>query len=191
MDSALDEFSKHGYGASSINNVCGAQDISKGIIYHYFDTKDALFLACVGECFELLTGHILAKMNTEQGTVEQQLERYFTVRTDFFNEHPVYRRIFCEAVITPPGHLIDKIKELRREFDALNIEILERLLAPVPLRSDITKAEVMEVFREFQDFINAQFHMKDIDAQEFENREKSCLKALSILLYGIIERREF
>ena len=49
MDSALKEFSERGYGASSVNNICVAEDISKGIIYHYFDSKDALFLACVEE----------------------------------------------------------------------------------------------------------------------------------------------
>ena len=49
LDSALDEFSKQGYGASSINAVCATQDISKGIIYHYFKTKDDLFLSCVEE----------------------------------------------------------------------------------------------------------------------------------------------
>ena len=54
MDSALAEFSGQGYGASSVNNICSAQGISKGIIYHYFKTKDELFLACVEECFSLL-----------------------------------------------------------------------------------------------------------------------------------------
>ena len=45
MDSALAEFSGQGYGASSVNTICSAQGISKGIIYHYFKTKDELFLA--------------------------------------------------------------------------------------------------------------------------------------------------
>ena len=58
MDSALAEFSKQGYGASSVNTICAAQDLSKGIIYHYFKTKDDLYLACVEECFELLTQYL-------------------------------------------------------------------------------------------------------------------------------------
>ena len=40
LDGALSEFSEQGYGASSINALCSAQGISKGIIYHYFKTKD-------------------------------------------------------------------------------------------------------------------------------------------------------
>ncbi len=189
MDSALAEFSAQGYGASSINHVC-TDDLSKGIIYHYFDTKDDLFLACVGECFDLLTSFIRTHMQPEQGTAEEQLERYFTARMVFFREHPVYQRIFCEAVITPPAHLRTGIQKRKQEFDALNAQILERLLAPVSLRPNITKADVIETFRQFQDFINARHQMTGTDPLEFEAREQSCRQALNILLYGVIAGEE-
>ena len=189
MDSALAEFSAQGYGASSINHVC-TDDLSKGIIYHYFDTKDDLFLACVGECFDLLTGFIRTHMQPEQGTAEEQLERYFTARMVFFREHPVYQRIFCEAVITPPAHLRTGIQKRKQEFDALNAQILERLLAPVPLRPNITKADVIETFRQFQDFINANDQAAVVDPREFCLRDQRCKKALEILLYGVIDRED-
>ena len=190
MDSALKEFSERGYGASSVNNICVAEDISKGIIYHYFDSKDALFLACVEECFKMLTEHIRTKIRLTDGTVELQLEDYFAARMILFREHPLYQRIFCEAVITPPSHLIAEIQTKKKEFDELNIQIMEQLLESLPLRTDFTKAEVIDTFHQFQDFINARYPMAEIDTQEFEKREKSCRRALNILLYGIIERRE-
>ncbi|SCJ76013.1 Rut operon repressor [uncultured Eubacterium sp.] len=190
MDSALNEFSRKGYGASSINNICAAQGISKGIIYHYFETKDALFLACIEECFRLLTDEINVKMQKTQENLEQGLEEYFAVRMSFFREHPVYQRIFCEGIITPPAHLRAEIQTIKQEFDNLNITIIKRLLKPVPLRSAITQDEVIEMFREFQDFINARYQMNDIDRLEFEMRERYCQKALNILLYGVIERSD-
>ena len=95
MDSALNEFSKQGYGASSINTICSAQGISKGIIYHYFKTKDDLFLACVEECFCLLTEYLRSKMQDAESDTERQLEEYFAVRMSFFTEYPIYQRIFC------------------------------------------------------------------------------------------------
>ena len=55
MDSALAEFAANGYGGSSVNTICAAQGISKGIVYHYFESKDELYLACVEECFQCLT----------------------------------------------------------------------------------------------------------------------------------------
>ena len=190
MDSALSEFSRQGYGASSINAICASQDISKGIVYHYFKTKDDLFLSCVGECFDRLTEYLRAHVQLECGSTEARLETYFAARLAFFEEHPVYQRIFCEVVMTPPAHLKAGIQERTREFNALNLRILEQLLAPVALRSDITKSEVIETFQQFQDFINAKSQMTDAAQPGFEAHESSCKKALHILLYGVIEREE-
>lgn len=189
MDSALAEFSSQGYGASSINTICAAQDISKGIIYHYFETKDILYLACVEECFQQLTEYIRANISYEDTSIEKQLEKYFTLRTCFFQTHPVYQRIFCEAVISPPAHLNAEIQRCKQDFDILNIQILRQLLNPVSLRPDISKEEVIETFRQFQDFINIRYQMTDLNGHTFETREENCLKALNILLYGVIQRK--
>ena len=189
MDGALSEFSRNGYGAGSLNNICSAQGISKGIIYHYFETKDDLFLACVDECFCLLTDHIERKMKQAYQSLEQGLEEYFTVRMGFFQEHPVYQRIFCEAIITPPVHLREEIQTRKHRFDCMNVDILSQLLEPVSLRASITKEDVIETFKEFQDFMNARGQMTGAELMEFEEREKHCKKVLNILLYGVIERK--
>ncbi len=189
MDSALAEFAQQGYGASSVNTICAAEGISKGIIYHYFKTKDDLYLACVEECFGQLTEFL--KANTpEQGAVEAQLEGYFATRVDFFRAHPVYQPIFCEAVISPPMHLTAEIQTRKQSFDDLNITILENLLQPLPLRPGVTMAEVVDTFRQFQDFINANDQTSGMNTQEFNLRDQRCKKALDILLYGVIARED-
>lgn len=190
MDSALLEFSEQGYGASSINTICATDGISKGIIYHYFKTKDDLYLACVEECFRSLTEHLKSHIIRQYSSLEEQMECYFSARTTFFRKHPVYQRIFCEAVISPPTHLRSEIQKRKQAFDKLNVEILEQLLEPVALRPHITKAEVIETFRQYQDFINAKYQMTALNMQEFEMRDETCHKALNILLYGVIERKE-
>lgn len=188
MDSALREFSQKGYGGSSINTICATQNISKGIVYHYFETKDALYLACMEECFSRLTEYVRVNFMAEQGGMEERLEKYFTVRMAFFRTNPVYRRIYCEAVITPPAHLSTEIRMCRQEFDAFNIQILEQLLTSISLRTGISKAEAIETFRQFQDFIHVRYQVTDANGQLFEAHEEDCRKMLSILLYGVIER---
>ena len=190
MDSALAEFSAQGYGGSSINTICAAQDISKGIVYHYFETKDALFLACVEECFHRLTDYIQANLSPEGLSPEARLRDYFVLRSSFFRQAPAYQRIFCDAVIAPPAHLQGKIQARKKDFDALNLKILEDILTPLSLRPDISKADVIETFRQFQDFVNIRSQMTDPDGKVFEAREESCHRALNILLYGVIMREE-
>lgn len=190
MDSALTEFFKKGYGASSINTICSAENISKGIIYHYFSTKDDLFLACVEECFTLLTEYLKTGLCSEEEGAAERLEEYFSVRMDFFRENPVYQRIFCEAVITPPEHLRSGIQKRKQGFDLLNDQILEQILESVALRPQVTKDEVVDMFRRFQDFINANRQIVEFSRKEFEIHEENCRKAVDILLYGVVNKGE-
>lgn len=190
LNYAIAEFSKHGYGASSVNEICANEDISKGIIYHYFKTKDDLYLTCVEECFTMLTDYLKTHFKLTNASAHEQLENYFNIRMDFFHEFPIYQPIFCEAVINPPQSLKSQIHDKKRTFDQLNAEILSNLLKNVPLNPNISKEDVVDTFRHYQDFINAKYQMIDINQDEFEQRDEYCKKALYILLYGIIERKE-
>ena len=190
LDSALTEFAEQGYRAGSVNTISSAEGLSKGIIYHYFPTKEALYLACVEECFELLTSYLKDYAMAEGGTAEKQLEAYFNTRLAFFMNYPVYQRIFCDAVISPPPHLEEAIREKKAGFDRLNIDILNRLLEPVSLRPDLTKKDVVDTFRQYQDYINAKFRMAGTEKIDIREHEENCRRALGILLYGVIERKE-
>lgn len=190
MDSALQEFAQKGYGASSVNTICSAQNISKGIIYHYFKSKDDLYLACIEECFLKLTEYLGAVLVAEDQPVEKQMEQYFSARIAFFREHPVYQPLFCEAVVSPPAHLKQEILLRRQAFDDQAIDTLTRLLEDISPCLEVTRDDVVETFREFQDFINAKYQFAHLSEEEFQKREQSCLKVVKILLYGVIARRE-
>ena len=190
MDSALTEFSNQGYGVSSINTICATENISKGIVYHYFATKDDLYLACIEECFQQLTAYIRSKFSIEGYSIEKNLSHYFSLRTHFFQEHPIYQHLFCEAIITPPTHLKTEIQNRKQEFDLLNNQILKQLLSFVSLRDDISIEHITEIFRQFQDFINIRYQMTDLDSHTFEMREENCQRALNIFLYGVILRKD-
>lgn len=190
LESALAEFSEQGYGASSVNTISNVEGLSKGIIYHYFPTKDDLYLACVEECFQMLTDHLQSHTNMEGQTAEERLEQYFRVRLDFFEQNPQYQRIFCDAVIMPPAHLEASIQEKKAPFDRFNIDSLNRMLEPVSLRSDLSREDVVDTFRQYQDYINARYQMTGSEKIDIRDHEESCRRALRILLYGVVERKE-
>ena len=190
LESALAEFAEQGYGASSVNTISNGEGLSKGIIYHYFPTKDDLYLACVEECFQMLTGHLQSHTNMEGQTAEERLEQYFRVRLDFFEQNPQYQRIFCDAVIMPPAHLEASIQEKKAPFDRFNIDSLNLMLEPVSLRSDLSREDVVDTFRQYQDYINARYQMTGSEKIDIRDHEESCRRALRILLYGVVERKE-
>ncbi|MEG0272570.1 MAG: TetR/AcrR family transcriptional regulator [Hydrogenoanaerobacterium sp.] len=186
--SAFDEFGKQGYGLSSVNTICTAGDISKGILYHYFKDKDELYLVCIKELFDSLAEHLQNELSNIDGTKEIRLERYFDARLRFFRENPLYHKLFCDVIVAPPAHLAQAISKIKADFDALNISVLTELLQSAKLRSDITIQSAVETFRLYQDFTNARYQMEPAEALDLEKHEKICKRSLSILLYGVIER---
>ncbi|MGN1053982.1 MAG: TetR/AcrR family transcriptional regulator [Erysipelotrichaceae bacterium] len=185
INAALNEYQENGYGESSINNICNHENLSKGIVYHYFDSKDALYLTCVRECFNELTAYMRKNLSPIRN-IEDGLNNYFHIRQSFFLEHTQYERIFKEALMHTPKQLKSQIEECRRDFDDFNIHYLTELLKDVKLRSDLNIEDVVDTLRHYQDYINASYS-HDINLKTHENR---CLKALNILLYGIIERKD-
>lgn len=190
IDSALLEFSEKSYGEASLNTVCTIGNISKGIIYHYFKDKDELYLVCVKECFDALTSYLSSTVTAIPTPIEKALESYFDERIAFFASRPLYLKLFCSVMMTPPNHLQGEIAEIKEEFDTLNITVLNRILFNVKLRRDITRNEVVEVFREYQDFVNTRFQMQTFNDVTLNEHEKRCSRSLKILLYGVIMREE-
>ena len=186
IDSAKREFAEKGYGGSSVNTICASGDISKGVLYHYFRDKDEIYLTCVRSCFDELTDCLRREVGNRAGDVPQRLERYFQTRVAYFSEHPDEQRLFCDAVVSPPAHLEAEIAGCRGAFDAFNIEVLGAILDSAPLRGDVTREEIVDTFRFYQDFVNANTRREESAAQ----RERSCSRALSIFLYGVISREE-
>lgn len=188
IENATKEFAYQGYGLSSVNNICNEGGISKGNLYHYFKNKDELYLACLKECFDSLTVAIRKGASDMQGSADECLERYFDTRVAFFKENPKKLALFCGAVIAPPSHLKNDIEKIKADFDALNVSVLTALLEKVPLRKGITMDEVVDVFRLYQDFINARYQMESLVPDGWERHEQVCRRSLYVLLYGVAER---
>ena len=189
MDAALKEFGEKSYGEASLNTVCKEGEVSKGIIYHYFKDKDDLYLACVKDCFEVLTVYLREHVRGDGDSVEEVLKQYFDTRMVFFHENPEYRKLFYSAVITPPPHLVEAVSEIRGEFDALNVSVLTGLLEKVPLRAGMSIDEVIRIFGMFQDLVNTRYQTETYNQMDIGEHEKLCGQILEILLYGVIERR--
>lgn len=188
VHSALIEFSKEGYRGGSINDICQIGGVSKGIIYHYFETKDELYLTCVEECFTRLSEVVGRDLNLYKKNVEDALEEYFARRREFFIANPLYRNIFLEASLLPYEKLQKKIEEKRSSFDEQNKKILYQILAKEKLRSGFTIDDAIDVFRDFQGYANKTSTLET--EEEFQKHEERIRKALNIFLYGVVAKKK-
>ncbi|WP_456284372.1 TetR/AcrR family transcriptional regulator [Microbacterium sp. JZ70] len=49
LRAAAAEFAEHGFSGARINRIAQLADVNKQLIYHYFDSKDGIYAAVLGE----------------------------------------------------------------------------------------------------------------------------------------------
>jgi AcrR family transcriptional regulator len=161
LSAAMKEFGAKGYEGASLNHICET-GIAKGLLYHNYENKDALFLACVDECFHTLTEYL---KNADIGT---DLHQYAQARLTFFRGHENEARLFFESVLQPPVSLKDQISKARAPFDAFNRELCSRILDTTILRPDITKEDAIQYFGLLQEMFNGYFSSPAVSGFSFD-----------------------
>ncbi len=190
LAAAAREFALHGLEAASINAICQDGGISKGSLYHYFPSKEALYLACVKESLEGLTAGIRRGLKAASGRPEDLTDAYFDARKQYFREHPDSGILFCRCMAVSDPATREKVLSLRRELDELNREVIRRAFEGRKIRRDITREEAGELFRMLEEMWNSENLDQPDDAEKMKKKEIYCRKMITVFFYGVLERND-
>lgn len=188
LAAALEESGRRSYDAASVNSICEAGQIPKGLIYHNFKGKDELYLQCVKACYDEMTKSLKAQP-FEIRDAKESLQNFLLVRQRFFQENPNYANIFFNAVLQPPRHLIPALTQLRSGFDAFFRQYYLAVLDCLTLRDRITKEMALEYFLSVSEMFNRYFQKKADQMGDYreliEDHEGRLSAIFDIMLYGV------
>ena len=184
LEHAFAEFAAQGYLGASVNAICASGSISKGLLYHYYADKDALYLACVEACFQELTAALTDSLSAQTVTPDQ----YFDARLRYFEAHPQHQRLFCDAVINPPPHLRGALAACRAPFDALNETLLTAILQKETLAEGISIPDAIRQLRILEDCVSTSLKNAEQGEQQAEQHNRLCRQTFHTMLYGLIAR---
>lgn len=94
LDTALNLFSDSGFHATSISKIAQEAGISKGLMYNYFESKEALLFAIVDE----ISTDIMDMMNPDHDDeiTTQEMKDFFTLIFDSLNEKREHWKLFFQ-----------------------------------------------------------------------------------------------
>ncbi|MEP6733341.1 MAG: TetR/AcrR family transcriptional regulator [bacterium] len=90
LDAALSVFAERGYRNTRLEEVAEAAGVTKGTIYHYFDTKEELLLRAIEHYHERGFGQLEALLADQQGPASARIRLF--VRKGFGGGDPVRRK---------------------------------------------------------------------------------------------------
>lgn len=138
-------FAEHGYTGTSITMIADACGVSKALMYHYYNSKDAVL-------FDLLADHLQHLVNVVEAaarSAEDGTERLFAISAALLEayrgadaEHQV--QIASLKLLPPPQQ--NQLKEMERQLVAIVSDAIALAIPSVADRRDMLKPLTMSLF---------------------------------------------
>ena len=114
---ALELFALKGYHATSISQIADKADISKGLLYNYYQNKEQLLNAVVMKVFDEIMR--IVQMNVEL-PAEEQIEKMIILTINHLKENITFWRLYLFLI-----HQSDVLLKLSDVWEKMRDEYME------------------------------------------------------------------
>lgn len=193
LAAAIEAFGTCGYDGASTNQICAAAGLSKGLLFHYFKSKENLYMAVVKRCLQDFADEFREHQLEDERDL-QALAKFYRLQADFFSEHPDYYYILTQIPVNQSEPMKEFMEKCREEFvNAVSLG-LRLYLGRVKVRPGVDREVALElliatVFRLEEHYIVAANH-REIPLEELSRQmEQRFLAEVNIISYGILSSR--
>ena len=128
IQAALDVFASRGYHGATVDDIVAASRTSKGAFYHYFPSKQGIFLELLDQLADMMEAGVEAAIGAEQGALAK-VEGALRVVLEVASAHRELARILLiEAAALGPQFEQSRLG-IHRRFAGLIQRHLERAMA--------------------------------------------------------------
>lgn len=142
---ALELFGRKGYFNTSISDIAKAAGVSKGLMYNYFESKDALLAAIIQEAIEVGERLIEDAMRPEWSAYEQ-LEQMTKNSINLIKSNSHYWKLMISLAFQPDAlkTLEPVLKRKEQETMSKTVAIFEGLRLDDPFKELMFYGAIMD-----------------------------------------------
>ena len=136
LDAAVRAFAKKGYHACRVSDIAEEAGVAYGLVYHYFESKDAVLESIFREMWGMMVAAINAIEEIEESPREQ-LRKSCAIVLRTWRDYPDVVRVLVREVARSGEQLQREVEEIAHAFEALR-RIVERGQEQNVFRRDIS-----------------------------------------------------
>lgn len=176
-------FNEYGYDGTSISDISKSTEMSRGILYHYFQNKDKLYLHCAKKCIDEFRIYIKANFTEEKRGKEAALA-LLNLQQNFLKIHPQYRVLSYNTLALRPPHLSAELTEIREELRKDNAIAFEGAFKDVKFGKGVTLDDALHFLSLLQN--NAVCALDILSDIENANAQKEAIfRTATIFINGL------
>lgn len=88
LNAAIKEFAKKGYKNTATDEIVKEANISKGALFHYFNSKKGLFLFLYDYTLEILMNEFFGKIDLDEKDILKRLQQVLLIQFMLVNKYP-------------------------------------------------------------------------------------------------------
>lgn len=175
---AMQEFLEKGFKSASLRNIVKIAGVTTGAFYGYYNSKEELFEALVGEQYDYIMSRFCrAQQEFADLPPEEQPDNLTDISGACMHDMLVYaydhlnefKIILCKSEGTRFSNLIDEMAEVETKGTHDYLEILKRLGRPSPPIDE--RLEHMLITGMFKTFFELIIHEMPLEKAEYYLKE--------------------
>lgn len=130
-------FARHGYDRASMTGAAQHCGVSKALIYHYYDSKEALL-------FDILQAHLSDLLDEVQGAQPQGLPGLIPAILSAYEHADAEHKLQLDALTTLPPEMQEPLVDLQRHLVSIMSSAIQQ--ERPDLTGDRLRAVTMSIF---------------------------------------------
>lgn len=114
LNAALKEFAKKGYKNATTDEIVKEAKISKGALFHYFNSKKDLFLFLYDHTLQILMNEFFEKIDLDEKDILKRLRQVLLIEFKLVNKYPEMME-FVKTVNFEDSNVVKNNLELRNK----------------------------------------------------------------------------
>jgi AcrR family transcriptional regulator len=145
INAAIKEFAQKGYDSASTNEIVKEAGISKGLLFHYFQSKKQLFFFLFDYCYNLVADEFYKKVDLTERDFFKRIRQAVHIKMDLQTKYPDILTFIQEAFMQESPEIKDEFDKKKLELNAINIGIIYDGIDLSKFRDDVDVQKILKV----------------------------------------------
>ncbi len=191
MSASLEEFSEFGFDKASTDRVSQRAKVSKGLIFHYFGSKENLYMTTMNKCIN----DVFEEFNNIEfpdTDFMSKLIKMTEIKYNFFIKHPQHYKLIVNGFYDSPKKLRKKLEQRYSELKQVGFDIFVDMIKELPIRKGISVDEIVLMIMSITSIIESKYVNLFIDdtvsfEKFYDIVKEEYISLVNIVMYGILE----